>query len=60
MEMEGQPHAPVPLPLEKTSLYPLNRRPSVPHSRCGPSGEEARVCLETEDSVLLGENSPPE
>jgi len=27
----------------------------VPHSRCGPSGEEERLCLETEDSVLLEE-----
>ena len=57
MEVEGQPHASVPSPLEKTSLYPLNRRPSVPHSRCGPSRKEARLCLEIEDSVLLGEDT---
>lgn len=55
--MDGRPHDPVPLPLEKTSLYPLNRKPSVPHSRCGPSGEEARLCLKIEDSVLLGKDT---
>jgi hypothetical protein len=54
MEMVQQPHAPVALPLGKSSLYPLNRRPSVLQSRCGPSGEEARLFVETEDSVLLG------